>query len=560
MQRRYRVLLWSALALVLLPLLLAAALYALANTDVGRRAVERATASLTHGNVRLSGLGGHFPEQLTLARLELRDPQGLWLAIDDLRLQWRPSALLSYRADVALLSAGHVDMPRAPAYPSDHKPSRSHHWPQVRIARLEVARADLGAPLTGSAVAFEMSGSGVWMSLQQASLQLEARRLDAVPSVYRASAQFDSQQLLAQLDLQEDADGPLAHLAQLPTIGALAIHLSLEGPREAVRTVLSLRAGAATAAVSGTLNARSGASDLNLTLDADAMSPRPGISWKSIHLKGRWQGALDAPQTSASLEASGVAVPGVLLPLLSATLSGQGGTLTLDARAAGLTVAGKIGALLAGAPLTARATLHLKEPGRPIDITAAHALLNAAGRWSGTGADGSATLSATINDLKPFAALAALDLTGRGTLEAQLHTRPQTSSLALSGTLGHQRWQLAAGAAAGVEGQLRWCHGLRAERSRHLACTADLVTAAGGGARSLRRRRAGPGMEAGAARPRGAVAQACRQRDGAGQPGRRGAPVRAGCGCRRSGRGQRHAQRRAAPEAGRTRSAAAAAR
>ena len=343
--------------------------------------------------------------------------------------------MLAYRADVALLSAAHVDMPRAPAYPNDHKPSRSHHWPQVRVASLEVTRADLGAPLTGSAVAFELRGSGVWMSLQQASLQLQARRLDAVPSVYRAAAQFDSQQLRAQIDLQEDADGPLAHLAQVPTIGALSIHLTLDGPRQAVRTALSVKAGSATAEASGTLDAESGASDLSLKLDADAMSPRPGISWKSVHLEGRWQGAVNAPQTSATLEATGVDVPGVQLPSLSASLNGKGGTLTLDARALGLRVAGKVGALLAGSPLMARATLHLKEPGRPIDLSATHALLSATGRWSGTGADGSATLSATINDLRPFAALAALDLTGRGTLEAQLHTHPGDSNLALSGAL-----------------------------------------------------------------------------------------------------------------------------
>jgi translocation and assembly module TamB len=436
MRRRYQLLLWIALALIALPLLLATGVYVAANTAAGRGWIERLTAELTHGNVQLSGLEGHFPEQLRLKRLELRDPQGLWLSLDELQLQWSPAALLSYRADVALLTAAHVEMARAPAYPNDHKPpSGPHHWPQVRVNRLEVARADLGAPLTGTPVAFNLQGSGVWFSLQQASLQLEARRLDAVPSIYRVSAQFDARQLQGQLDLQEDAGGPLAHLAQVPDIGALSIHLRLAGPRQAVITTLALQAGALTAKLDGTLNARNGEASVQLALDADAMSPRPGIAWKRLHLNGQWHGAMNAPVTTADLEAAGVVVPGVQLPTLSASLSGQGGTLRLEARAAGLTLPGRIGTLLAATPVTARATMHLDQPGRPIELTASHALLSADGQWRGGGADGTATLSATLNDLKPLAALASLNLTGRGALKAELHTGPDKTRLELSSTL-----------------------------------------------------------------------------------------------------------------------------
>jgi translocation and assembly module TamB len=435
MRRRYRVLLFSVLALIALPLLLAVAVYVIANSASGRVWIEHLTAELTHGNVRLSGLDGHFPEQLALKRLELRDPQGLWLSIDDAKLQWSPWALLANRADVSSLSAAHVDMPRAPAYPNDHKPTRSHHWPQLRVDRLEVERADLGAPLTGSAVALELNGSGVWVSLQQASLQFEARRLDAVPSTYRAAVQFDAQQLQAQLDLQEDAAGPLAHLAQVPTIGALAIHLSLTGPREAVKTTIAVKAGTLSANADGTIDARTGAAMLQIALDAEAASPRPGVGWQRLHLLGHWQGAWNAPTVTAQLEAAGVSMPGVQLATLAANLNGQGGALALEARATGLTLPGRFGTLLAGAPVSARAEMHLDQPGRPIEVTASHALLSANGRWSGTGADGTASLTATLNDLKPLAALAALDLTGHGTLVAQLHTAPALSRLEVSSAL-----------------------------------------------------------------------------------------------------------------------------
>lgn len=436
MRRRYRVLRWSLLALFALPLLLLLGVYVTANTASGCRLIEHLTADLTHGKVLLTGLDGHFPERLRLKRLELRDPQGLWLSIENAQLEWSPAALLSYRADVSSLSAAHVEMPRAPAYPNDHQPSRRHHWPQLQFDRLEVERADLGAPLTGSAVAFELTGRGVWVSLQQASLQFEARRLDAVPSLYRASAQFDAQQLQAQLDLQEDADGPLAHLARVPAIGALAIHLSLAGPREAVKTTLALEAGALSAHADGTIDGRTGAANLQLVIDgASAQTPRPGIGWQRLHLSGHWQGAWQAPTITAQLEASGVVMPGVQLATLTATLNGKGGTLGLDAGATGLMLPGRLGTLLAASPVSAQATMHLDQPGRPIDVSASHALLRANGRWSGTGADGTALLTATLNDLKPLAALASLDLTGHGTLDAKLHTGPNLAHLEVSSAL-----------------------------------------------------------------------------------------------------------------------------
>ncbi|HEY4972519.1 MAG TPA: hypothetical protein VII41_02860, partial [Steroidobacteraceae bacterium] len=83
-----------AATLLALPLLLVAALLLIGNTDPGRRLIERTTDRLTGGGVLLQGLAGRFPDQLTLSRLQLRDPQGLWLEIDDLRLDWWPLPMI----------------------------------------------------------------------------------------------------------------------------------------------------------------------------------------------------------------------------------------------------------------------------------------------------------------------------------------------------------------------------------------------------------------------------------------------------------------------------------
>jgi translocation and assembly module TamB len=423
MRRRYRIALWIALSLLALPVLLLVGVYWTANSDRGRGWIERTTARLTDGGVQLHGIGGHFPQQLQLRRLELRDPQGLWLSIDGLELQWSPSRLLAWRAQVALLQAANVSIARAPAYPhQDKPPSGAHHWPHVQLDRLDVERLDLGAALTGSAVGLAIEGSGSWVSLGQTQLALVARRLDAVPSTYRATAQIDDRQLQAQLDLEEEAAGPLAHLAQVPDIGALSIHLRVAGPREAVNTELALRAGALTGHISGLFNVRTGASTLEVTLDAPAMSPRPGLGWQRLKLNGQWRGALRAPETTARLEASGVVAPGLSLASVSAQLQGHAGALTLDASGTGLALSRRVGTLLAAQPLTAHALMHLDQTGYPIEFTLSHPLIDASGRWSGGAADGSGKLDATVTSLGALAPLTTLDLQGRGSVSAQVHS------------------------------------------------------------------------------------------------------------------------------------------
>lgn len=435
MRRRYRVMLWIAAPVIGLPLLLALGLYWAGNSQIGRDWIERGTARLTGGHVQLAGLAGHFPERLELARLELRDTRGLWLAIDHLQLHWSPLQWLSGRVRAQLLQADHVDIARAPVYERSKPSSGSFSWPRTELDRLEVERLDLGAALTGSPVALQIQGSGSWVSLSHLSLQLVAHRLDEVPSIYRASAQFDDSRLQAQLDLEEDADGPLAHLAQLPAIGALSIHLTLAGPREAVTTTLAARAGELTANASGSVNLATRAASIELALDANAMTPRPGLSWQRLHLTGQWHGPISAPMASAQLDVTGLELPSLQLTTLTAQLQGQAGSLTLAGSVGGLVLPGRLATVLADSPLTVRAQMRLDNAAHPVDFSLAHRLLSASGHWSGGKADGTGSLNASIADLKPVAALAALDLEGRGRVEAQLRSHADAWHLELSSAL-----------------------------------------------------------------------------------------------------------------------------
>jgi translocation and assembly module TamB len=420
--------------LIAVPLLLGLGLYWAGNSRLGRDWIERATARLTGGHVQLAGLGGHFPEHLQLERLELRDTQGLWLSIDRVQLQWSPLRLLSGSVQAQLLQADRVAIERAPAYAHSNGPSR-FRWPHTQLDRLEIERLDLGAALTGSPVALLVQGSGSWASLAHVSLQLVAHRLDEVPSIYQVTAQFDDSRLQAQLDLQEDSDGPLAHLVQLPSIGALSIHMTLAGPPEAVTSTLTAHAGQLTANANGTVDVAARTASIALSLDANPMTPRPGLSWQRLQLTGQWNGPISSPTTTAQLTVAGLALPWLQLKSLSAQLQGQAGSLTLEGSVGGLVLPGRLATLLADSPLSVHAHMQLDHATHPLDFSLAHALLSANGRWSGGGSDGNGSLSMNIVDLKPLAALAAQDLEGRGRIEATLRSQPAAWTMELSSAL-----------------------------------------------------------------------------------------------------------------------------
>ena len=104
-----------AAVLIAVPILAIAIGLLAANTDPGRRLIERSVAQLTGGTVRIEGLSGRFPDNLRIARIDIADPSGPYGRILDASLQWAPTRLLSGRVDVALLEAKQVDLSRLPA-------------------------------------------------------------------------------------------------------------------------------------------------------------------------------------------------------------------------------------------------------------------------------------------------------------------------------------------------------------------------------------------------------------------------------------------------------------
>jgi translocation and assembly module TamB len=431
MSRRLRIILVvAALVIVGLPLLIVGAVLIVGNIDVGRRFIERTTDHVTGGIVHLEGLAGRFPDRLKLARLQLQDRQGLWLQAQEIELDTSLLDLFSKEGRIDLLHAGKLTVLRAPDYgPSapSSSPSSDLWFRELRLDRLDVQRLELGAALAGDPVAVQIQASARLYSLQRLSAQLSAQRLDSVPSTYQAALQIDPKQLDVRVDLQEDAGGPLTHLAQVPDLGALEVHLLLKGPREALQAHLDLHAGPLTASVKGNVNLRSNAADLAVDMDSPAITPIFGVSWQRLSLHGTWRGTPAAPNTTARLEVAGINAPDVHARSVLADLRGEGDKLLLDATIGNFRLDTPVFAMPDSKPIVVHAEAKLGERARPIDFTLANALVNIRGRWNLTTVDG--TASAEVADIRPFVAMGGLDLGGRGSLQVKFNVAKSVGRL-----------------------------------------------------------------------------------------------------------------------------------
>ncbi|MGI4975498.1 MAG: translocation/assembly module TamB domain-containing protein [Janthinobacterium lividum] len=429
MKRALRVLAWIVAVLVAIPVVVVATILLAANTNPGRRLIEREAASLTGGTVTLQGLSGRFPDRLRLAHAELRDADGVWVSLDRLALDWSPLRLLSRdafidRLDVDALNLARLPAP-APARPDQPAKSGSFSLPvRVDVQALHVLRLTLAKPVAGVAAVAEITGAAHLASLSEGDGSVAVTRIDS-PGTYKASGRIAPDSLQATIDAAEPPGGLASSVAHLPDLGALTLHASLDGPRTAEATVLSLRAGELRADAHGTLDLADRSADLEITATAPAMTPAPGVSWRSVSLQAHTRGPLAAPEATGHLDVAGVAAAGATLDRLLADVNGTLGHVALKASAAGLRIPGPKPELLAAAPLLLTAGVQLDDPARPATFALSHPLLDAAGT-ARTAGDLSAAVHLTLPELAPLAAAGGVDIQGHAALDATV-SRPAAS-------------------------------------------------------------------------------------------------------------------------------------
>ena len=119
--------------------------------------------------MELAGLSGLLPFDVRLAAVRLRDAQGVWLEVDDFRLEVSARALLKGEVRVAQVGARRVALHRLPpaAPPPQPEPPFSlpklpelpDSLPRVAIDRLFVDALEVGRPVLGEAAVFALDGN-----------------------------------------------------------------------------------------------------------------------------------------------------------------------------------------------------------------------------------------------------------------------------------------------------------------------------------------------------------------------------------------------------------------
>ena len=388
MRRRYRIALYVALSIVGILLALAAGLFGVLQTGFARDQLRQRIADATAGSsaeVHLDTIEGLVPFNMQLTGLRLSDRDGTWATADRLALSWSPSALLSGRLQVDALTAGTIDVARAPAAEQTQEPEEPGPLiPELPIAvdlrRLSVDRLALAAPILGEPAALSLEAQAQLGEIADGlTASLNVRQLAGntgtatVDIAYRPDDDF----LKLKADVAEPQGGVLGRLLGLPQRSDFKVALDGEGPLDAWR---------------GRLDA---------TLDAKPLlNLEASISGRDARTIGfTVRGAPDPllPDNIRPLVAGGVEAKGTLGIEASAAAI-QVSDFSATSAAGGVTASGKLGLSEPG-DLAATITLADSRPFATLvpDVTWSGAILQA--RLQGTISAPHVTADVTAQDL-----------------------------------------------------------------------------------------------------------------------------------------------------------------
>ena len=236
------------------------------------------------------------------------------------------------------------------------------------------------------------------------------------------------------LDISEPSHGLLAELSGLSDLGAVSVAATLVGPRNAEQLGLAMKAGDLTGNGKGTIDIKGQSVDLDLTVAAPAMAPRPDLHWQSANLDLHVHGPFTGPDATGKLAIADLAAGGASIGSIAADLQGNRGKIDLNGVLERVHVPGPQPDLFAAAPIALQAEAILDQPTRPLTFTITHPLIGVTGEAQLGGAM-SAIATTSLSNLAPFAALGGAAVEGHGAVVAKIAQQGETMQLSLDGTL-----------------------------------------------------------------------------------------------------------------------------
>lgn len=127
-------------------IVLICAVFVFVNTQIGRNYIADKIEQTTDGHIRIQGLSGFSPSDLTIAQIQFNnDAVGVWAEVKEVQLKWSPLALLSNEISIRSLVAKEIDFYNLPPKPekTDNNITQTEHrfadLPyQVNIQHLQI--------------------------------------------------------------------------------------------------------------------------------------------------------------------------------------------------------------------------------------------------------------------------------------------------------------------------------------------------------------------------------------------------------------------------------------
>jgi len=211
---------WIAITLGSLVVVLGALLLGL-NTGPGKRLIANQIAALEFENgfqISVGRIEGSIYSEMVLHDVSLSDPAGSFMTSPEIRVDWRPFALVGSHIDVSSALAQRVTFKRLPTF-NETAPTTDPLLPDydIDIARLRVERFVAEKGVSGERRVGAISGS-VAVADARAKMQLEAALSgasgeDRIAGLIEAVP--DDGVLVLDLDINAPADGVLAAMAGL---------------------------------------------------------------------------------------------------------------------------------------------------------------------------------------------------------------------------------------------------------------------------------------------------------------------------------------------------------
>lgn len=262
-----RVLAWTGGVVLALLLLLVLGVAALQTASAKRWLAARLSdlaSGATGYVVTVTTIEGTLPTNFSVGSVEMADAEGVWLRAQDLRLEWRPLALLDGRLAIARLTLAGLAVEREPIAAAAAAPEAEPGLPslelprlplEVSVADLEIGEIRLGAPLLGEEIVAAAFGSAALGGAPDAAeAALTVMRLDGRPGRFEILlTQTPRRDLILEATAEEPAGGIVAGLLDLPGRPPIELRLAGNGPLTGWTGRLDATAGEAAAGLDLTL-------------------------------------------------------------------------------------------------------------------------------------------------------------------------------------------------------------------------------------------------------------------------------------------------------------------